>query len=140
MTFIAAPGASGSPFGQTMQTAMAGTGSPRNAKNGTEAANDLLNPNNPYFYDPSLYQRDPGYNPETAKAQAFAATLSGYAQKGDYTDIAQFLTTLGPAQDAKLAAGAINQLLPPSFAPDLDVIRNAFIWWSVHVPPPHGPA
>jgi hypothetical protein len=102
-------------FAQAMQNAKGaqnasapGTGSPESAQNGAAAAQDLLNPNNPYFNNPQLTKYDPSYNPETAKAQAFAATLYNYEQKGDSADIAQFLNTLGPDQAAKFFAEAGN--------------------------------
>lgn len=96
-------------FAQAMNKAStSGSGSPESAQNGTDAANDLLSSNNPYFYNRLLFKTDPGYNPETAKAEAFAATLYNYEQKGDYADIARLLQALGPAQDAKFFAEAGN--------------------------------
>src|SRR5215475_14027783 len=42
--------------------------SPESAKNGNEAAKDLLSSNNPYFYNPLLFKTDREYNPTEAKA------------------------------------------------------------------------
>jgi hypothetical protein len=83
-------------------------GSPEGAKNGTEAAKDLLSSNNPYFYNPLLDKADPNYNPNQGKAEAFVATLHDYEQKADNADIRQLLDTLGPAQAAQLFAEAGN--------------------------------
>jgi hypothetical protein len=81
-------------------------GSPQRAKNGADAAKNLLSKNNPYFYAHILYQTDRDYDPEVAKAEAFAATLSDYEQKGDNANIALLLQKLGPEEAAKLLAKA----------------------------------
>jgi hypothetical protein len=73
------------------------SGDPERAKNGAEAAQDLLDPKNPFFYQ-TANTNNPYYDPENAKAKAFLATLSDYEQKGDYTDISQLLNTLGPTE------------------------------------------
>jgi hypothetical protein len=96
------------------EASASGNGSPASAQNGTKAANDLLSSNNPCFYNRLLFKTDPGYSPETAKAQAFAATLYGYEQKGDRADTARFLNALGPSQAAKFFAEAGN-LQGPQF-------------------------
>jgi hypothetical protein len=85
-----------------------GSGSPESATNGADAAKDLLSSTNPYFYNSALFQPGRGYNPDHAKAQAFAATLYDYEQRGDNADIAQLLQTLGPAQAAKFFSEAGN--------------------------------
>jgi hypothetical protein len=78
------------------QTAVA-SGDPEQAPNGTVAAQEFLNPNNPYFD-----------NPQHSRAEAFVATLSNYEQKGDFKDLAQFVDTLGPNQLNKLVTEASN--------------------------------
>jgi hypothetical protein len=93
---------------QTLKDAASGNGSPEGAANGAEAALDLLSTTNPDFYNRLLFKTDSGYSPDVAKAQAFAASLSGYEQKGDTADIAQLLNTLGPDQAAQLLADAGN--------------------------------
>jgi hypothetical protein len=93
---------------QTLNDAASGNGSPESAANGAEAALGLLSTTNPYFYNHLLFRTDAGYSPDDAKAQAFAATLSDYEQKGDTADIAQLLNTLGPGQTAQLFAEAGN--------------------------------
>jgi hypothetical protein len=85
------------------------SGSPLNATDGTQAAQDLLDPNNPYFYQP--YRTDPYYHPEQSKAEAFLETLNKYEQAGDTQDIAQLLNTLytrDPKEAGKLFQDAEN--------------------------------
>jgi len=107
----AANGSSGStgnnPSAKTSaQTANASSGNPEDAKTGTQAAKDLISPTNSFFYNPMFRKSDPTYDPETAKAQSFTATLDDYEQKGDSADIAQLINTLGPKQAAQLLTTA----------------------------------
>jgi hypothetical protein len=83
-----------------------GIGLPQDAKDGVEAAQDLLSPDNPSFYDNQLFNHNPTYSPDRAKAQAFLATLRGYEAKGDKANIAKLLQTLGPDQAAKFVSDA----------------------------------
>jgi hypothetical protein len=83
-----------------------GSESPEDAANGADAAKDLLSKDNPYFYDHILYKTDRDYNAEDAKAQALAATLYNYEQKGDNANIAALINGLGPEEAAKLLARA----------------------------------
>src|SRR5262249_8721027 len=76
---------------QTGQTSGPDEGSPEQAKDGTEAAKRLLNKGNPYFYNRILFKTDPGYNPDVARAQAFAATITDYLQQDRSKDIAQLV-------------------------------------------------
>jgi hypothetical protein len=80
--------------------------SPEDAKNGSDAAKDLLSKDNPRFYDHRLYQADPDFDPDLARAQAFAATLSNYGQKGDNANIAALINGLGPDEAARLLTRA----------------------------------
>ncbi|MDD4932855.1 MAG: LysM domain-containing protein [Methylacidiphilaceae bacterium] len=93
---------------QTTSGSPSTTGSAQDAPNGAVAAQRLLSTTNSYFYNPLLHKTDPGYSPETAKAQDFAATLYHYEQKGDSQAIGQFLQTLGPSQAAKFFTEAGN--------------------------------
>jgi len=104
-----APASPRYPDASTVTRALApANGSPDSAKNGSEAAKDLLSSNNPYFYNPLLFKTDREYNPTEAKAESFLATLHDYEQKGDNVDIRQLLDTLGPGQAAQLFAQAGN--------------------------------
>jgi len=85
-----------------------GEGSPEDATNGTAAAKDLQNPNNPYFDNPLLFKADLEYNPNQARAEAFTATLYDYEQKGDKGDIKQLLDTLGYGQTSQLVTASAN--------------------------------
>src|SRR5215475_10285578 len=78
---------------QTGQTSGPDEGSPEQAEDGAGAARRLLNKGNSYFYNRILFRTDPGYNPDQAKAQAFAATITGYLQQDRSKDIAQLLQT-----------------------------------------------
>jgi hypothetical protein len=98
-------------------------GSPVDAKNGTEAAQDLLSTNNPYFYQHVLFQTDRGYSPDTAKAEAFLEVLNKYEQAGDTKDIADLLNSLGPqagkfVQDAENLQGTQYDSNGVAFAKD----------------------
>lgn len=87
-------------------TALAGD--PEKAPSGAAAAQDLLDPNNPYFdNNPDPNQR------EVKRAEEFVAVISNYLRNHDIKDLAQFLDTLGPRQVATFKKEAEN--LP--FAP-----------------------
>jgi hypothetical protein len=93
---------------QFLQAMGIASGDPGQAPNGTVAAEDLLNPNNPFFNNPLLYKDDPGYNPEAARAEAFVATLADYDKTHNFKALAQFLVTLGRDEIHKLTTEAEN--------------------------------
>jgi hypothetical protein len=88
-------------------TALADAGDPEKAPNGTVAAQDLLDPNNPYFD-----KLDPNAR-EVRRAEEFVAVISNYLRNNDIKDLAQFLNTLGPDKVNMFKKEADNLTYPP---------------------------